>query len=379
VYAVNGTVGIVGCAEYQRTMVADAVCRAVEAVGGMTRFVRPGMRVLLKPNLLTIKNPDQAVTTHPEVVRAVARLVRAAGGDPVVADSPGGPNLQGYLRMVYDQTGMSAAAQEGEFTLSDDLAWEDLDVPNGFVTRSLCVLRPAVRADLIINVPKLKTHEFMHLTGAVKNMFGVIPGAHKAEYHLRMSSRRDFAHMLLDVCLRVRPALTVMDAVVGMEGEGPSAGTPRRIGCIMACDDPFAMDVFAAGLLGMRPEEVPTIQVGVERGLCPARPADVRHAGDDPEQFRLRDFRMPSARPGFLERIPGPLRGFLRPRLSFSAARCNGCGACARACPPKAITIVNGRAQVDHAACIRCFCCHELCPRNAVRIVRSPLARLMMR
>jgi len=375
----RAAVGISGCAQYDSYAVERAVCRAVDAIGGIRRFVRPGMLVLLKPNLLTAKDPEQAVTTHPAVVCAVARLVRSAGGHPIVADSPGGPGLKGYLHLVYERTGMAAAAREGVFSLSDDTAWVKVGFPDGNVARSFCVLQVVAKADLVINLPKLKTHEFMNLTGAVKNVFGIIPGAHKAEYHLRMCSRRDFARMLVDLCRYVQPALTVMDAVVGMEGEGPSAGHPRSIGCIMASDDPFVLDVCAAEVIGMRPEDVPTVQVSVEYGWCPPRAAAIRYPGEHWERFVVGDFRSPSAHPGFFERLPGPLRRILRPKPVFSSVRCTGCGLCARACPPHAITVANGTAQVDGERCIRCFCCHELCPRGAVRIARGPVTRWMVR
>lgn len=398
-------VSLVRCVDYDPQRVDAAVRRAVELLGGMGAYVRPGQRVLLKPNLVRPVPPERAVCTHPTVVAAVARLVVEAGGHPVIVESPGGPYSEGVLRSFYRKTEMVWAAEAGGAELNYDVEAVQVSHPDAQLLHRLDLVKPLTEVDVVINLPKLKTHNLTGLTMAVKNLFGLVPGALKIGYHAKMQERERFAHGLLDIYTYVRPALNLMDAVVAMEGDGPSGGDPRPMGALVAGADSLAVDVAGAALVGFEPMDVLTTQIAVERGLTRGRPEDIEWLGDAPDTVRLADFRRGTASeidPGLL---PRALRGLLRMEpsgegdargrgvfrilargwvwrqlisLPRAGSECTGCGYCARHCPVNAIEITNGRAHMDTSRCIRCYCCHELCPELAVELYRPLLGRLIM-
>lgn len=235
-------------------------------------------------------------------------------------------------------------------------------------------------ADLIINLPKLKTHGLTMYTGAVKNLFGCIPGVIKAEYHLRMQSAYDFSRMLNDLALLVNPSLTIMDAVIGMEGEGPSNGSPKRFNYLLASKSPFYLDLAAVKLLGINPaERVPSIKAAVEDSIIEKDKLILK--GDDFIPFASVDIPKIEKETNFLKKrmpdfLADILENLLRPKPVFKKDNCVGCGNCAANCPPKVITMVDNFPEVELDGCIRCFCCQELCPYDAVEIKYPLLARL---
>ncbi len=351
----------------------------------MSAFVQPGQRVLLKVNLLMKKRPEEAVTTHPSVVEATVRLVQEAGGIPVIGDSPGGPYNKNALQSIYSRTGLLEVAERTGAELNQDFGQTVRSFPEGRVAKSLVITNCVTEADVIITLSKLKTHGMMTFTGAVKNLFGVIPGLLKAEYHLKMPKIMDFAGLLVDIAQYVKPALSIMDGIVGMEGNGPSAGQPRNIGALLLSIDPFALDVVAADLIGLKPGKVPTIRVAKERGLI-ASLDEIDLKGDARSLWRIQDFIVPkTVSANFLDMVPLPksVRGFLlnrvRPRPVFSHDQCKGCSDCVNNCPPKALGMDDQkRPIVDLEACIRCFCCQELCPHQAVEIFRPWLGKKIL-
>lgn len=369
------TVSIAGCASYEADAVDAAVRQSLDHLGGMSRFVRPGMRVLLKPNLLAPRAPSEATTTHPAVVAAVTRLVQEAGGIVTAADSPGGPFVASYLKAVYAKTGMEQVARETGLVLNHDLADTEVANPSGKLLKRVRIIRSVAEADLVINLPKLKTHGQMVYTGAVKNLFGAIPGTDKMEYHMRMAEYQRFAHALIDIYLAARPRLTLVDAVVGMEGAGPSAGDPRHLGLILAGEDAFALDYVALRIIGTDPMQVPVMKAGTERGLCPANLEGINILGRSVDDVRIKRFNIPATNE--LRAITWSdsrwLKWFsqrIKARPAFNHEICTGCGLCARSCPAQVIAMETGKPCVDLKGCIRCFCCQELCPAKAITIRR---------
>lgn len=369
------TVSVVACETYDPETVRRALETALAPLGGMGRFVRPGMRVLLKPNLIDPLPLDRAVTTHPAIVRAVAEMVREAGGEVWIGDSPAGPVRK--PDRLWGRTGMTevALATGARLVHFDGVEWRRLRGRDYFIAR------PIFEADLIINLPKLKTHTLTLYTGAVKNLFGTIPGTRKREVHYRAPSVADFSRALADVLELVRPGLTIMDGVMGQEGNGPGAGgTPRRYACLAASEDPVALDTVLTQAIGCRPGTVLHLREAAARGLGVGDPRSIQVVGDR----RVLEFgrvRLPGVQrllqivlPGW---VSGPLQRAtrVRPRLVAPEA-CIGCGQCAEACPRQIITPERPpQFQLDE--CIGCLCCAEVCPQGAIVPTRGFLGRLL--
>jgi uncharacterized protein (DUF362 family)/Pyruvate/2-oxoacid:ferredoxin oxidoreductase delta subunit len=381
-------VSIVRCADYESERVKNAVRQSLDLLGGIRAFVKPGNRVLLKVSLLMRRKPEKATTTHPEVVRALAELVLEAGGKPLIGDSPGGYHFytRATLASVYETCGMKEAAEKSGAELNYDTEAIDVPFPEGKVVKMVKTIKPVLDADVVISIPKLKTHMMTVYSGAVKNLFGIIPGSYKAEYHLRFEDTDDFADLLIDLCNFAKPALTVMDAVVGMEGLGPTSGTPRTVGLIVSSPDPYALDSVAVRLIGLDPRRVPTIVKAEERGLCAANMAGIRVLGECVDDVAVLDFKKPTVKVAFnyyslfLPRwLKKRLDKVIKPRPRFDHEDCVGCGMCAQGCPPKVIEMRDGKPEADLGRCIRCFCCNELCAHGAVSIVRPWFIRIVLR
>jgi len=359
------------CGDYENENVQRAVDELFDLCGGIERFVRSGDRVLIKVNLLMKRAPDRATTTHPAVARAIVRAVQKAGGAAILCDSPGGPYARGMLAGVYEICGMKAVAEETGCILNDDFSVMERALPDGFAARRLDLLGVLGSVDKVITVGKLKTHGLTTMTGCVKNLFGVIPGTVKVEYHARYQDVGLFSEMLLDICAAVKPCFAILDAIEGMEGEGPSGGRPRLIGALVGGENPHAVDVIGARLIGLEPQQVTTLEAAMRRGVLP----ETELVGDDVEPLIQKDFDIPmKQRSSSLVRIVNSLPQFLRPRPVFTHRKCDGCGVCMRACPAKAISIdERRRPQVDLKKCIRCYCCQELCPKTDIEVKRNPI------
>ena len=374
-------VSIVRCESYEEDCIQAAVDRAMELIGGLAAFVQPGMRVALKVNLLKKNRPEDCVTTHPAVVAAVARRVRELGATPVIGDSPGGPYTEGALRAIYRTTGMEEAARASGAELNTDVGTESVPFEKGVAVRMLELTRFVTKADLVIDLCKCKTHGMTRYTGAVKNLFGAVPGLRKVEYHCNFPKLEKFSELLVDVCACVAPSLCLMDAVWGMEGDGPSAGKPRKFGAILCSQSPYALDVCAAGMMLENPFEICTVARATERGLGPSCWEEIQCLGDDYASFLQRDCMVPEGQDANVlkGKLPSALSQSLsrrlRPKPVFDRKLCVGCQICKNSCPPGAITMQQSFPKVDLHKCIRCFCCHELCPQKAVSIKRNALIR----
>jgi uncharacterized protein (DUF362 family)/Pyruvate/2-oxoacid:ferredoxin oxidoreductase delta subunit len=370
-------VSIERCANYEREAVRGALIRLLEPLGGIGAFVRPGERVLLKPNMLYAKAPEKAVTTHPEVLRGVIELVKEAGGIPLVGDSPG----IGGFRRVAEKSGIlrvieETGAEPAEFT-------ETMEVAGQGVFRRFEIARPYMEADRLINIAKLKTHEMMTMTCAVKNLFGAVVGTGKAAWHLKAGSDRGmFARMLLDIYLLRRPDLNIVDAITAMEGNGPGSGDPRQVGLLLGGINPVAVDVIAAEIAGI-PKKLLHVEWMAEKlRLDGAERARITTVGTPLEEARVKGFRLPhisDVQFGLPLFLKNRLRHYLTSRPCALPEKCGLCGICVAACPPRAMAIKEGRLTIDYHSCIRCFCCRELCPDGALDVIDAALLKYLKR
>jgi uncharacterized protein (DUF362 family)/Pyruvate/2-oxoacid:ferredoxin oxidoreductase delta subunit len=351
---------------------------------GMAAFVKPGDKVALKVNMLMGKSPETLVTTHPSLVKAVGQMVADCGAEAFIIDSPGGPYTANSLRLAYERCGFSRAAEECGASLNYDTSVTKVSGRLGKGVFSAELLRPAVEADIIINLPKLKTHGLTTLTCAVKNMFGLIPGLVKLEYHMRSPKLEDFCAMLVDIAEMASPELTIVDAISAMQGEGPSGGDPKEMNLILAGENIHAIDYVSAWLMGIEPESVPTIAQAREKNLSPLAMEQIEIRGHRPSPSR---FAMPKSRARthildqFLPRsVADKVASSLRPTPAFLPSVCTRCGICVRSCPPKALSERKGNVpELNTRDCIRCFCCQELCPEKAIEVRRSLLGRILFR
>ena len=343
------------CPDYEQ---AEACIRAlVEQMGGMGRFVRPGERIVLKANLLRAAPPESAICTHPAVVEAVAKLVKEAGGTPVICDSPGGAlHKEAVLRSLYEKTGMAAAAAAAGAELSMDSSTRTVSLPEGKVLRQAEIITPVAEADGVIDLCKMKTHVLMSMTGAVKNLFGVIPGLSKVGYHATHPDHETFADVLLDLTGYVKPRLSLMDGILAMEGDGPgSSGTPRQAGLLLASANPLALDTAAGAIMNLPRQDNPVLLAAERRGLTPCRMEDVELIGGTVEELRMADYKFPASTKSNLMDFLGPLarpaerlckKAFSQtPRID--GAKCVGCGICAKSCPGQAIAMTPEKRPIS--------------------------------
>jgi uncharacterized protein (DUF362 family)/Pyruvate/2-oxoacid:ferredoxin oxidoreductase delta subunit len=341
----------------------------VDLLGGMEKFVNPGERVLIKPNLLKACRPEEAVTTHPEIVRAVIRLVQSAGAEAVVGDSPG----MGDLRKVCEKAGiLDVLREEGAVLAEPD---EVVQVKNPGRFQRFEISRLAYEADAIINLPKLKTHGMTVLTGAVKNLFGCIPGKRKVQWHLNTGvNHGHFMTMLVELCALLKPRLTIMDAIVGMEGNGPGSGDPRKIGVVLAGQDPVAVDTVSSALVGVEPARLPVLRAAASMRFGETELERIRVLGEALSEVAVKQFRLPPQE--HLEwRLPEwarrSLKNALTTRPVVDKNTCVHCGICQGHCPQGAITDAAGGIEINYRSCIRCFCCQEFCPQGAIAVGRG--------
>lgn len=368
------TVSIIRQDNYEYSGIVSSIRAALEPLGGMSAFVKPGQRVLVKPNLLSGKAVEKAVTTHPVFIKAVAELVREAGGMPMAGDSPG----VGSLEKVAEKIGLTPLLTEIGVPLVSFSEPVMVEHPEGKVFKRFEVARAITGADVIINLPKLKTHGMMTLTCGVKNLFGCVSGMRKVRWHADAGEdSARFAEMLVDLAYLIRPALTIVDGIVAMEGDGPGSGDPRQVGVILAGTDPTAVDRVMVEVLGLPPEELPTLAAARRMGWGSSRLEDIEIAGESIETVRVVGFRFPvkthdsGMLPGFIRRL---LRDALSNRPVVGHERCTLCHVCVTHCPAEIMSVKDNRIVIDYEACIRCFCCHELCPEGTIRIGKGWLA-----
>ena len=385
-YSKNDPVSIMPLSEYSEEGARTAIEALLKPLGGLD-FIKEGMTVVVKVNLVSAMKPEEAATTHPVLLCALCDMLVERGARVIVGDSPGGLYNSAFVGRVYNVTGMHAVEAHGA-SLNDDFSENTAKYPEAKVLKSFTYTGYLDKADLIINFCKLKSHGMMGMSCAAKNMFGVIPGVIKPEYHYRFPRYEDFADMITDIDEYFHPVLSIADAVVGMEGNGPTAGTPRKMGFLLASHSPHTLDFVAAKLLGFEREELPLLESAHRRGLLPETLEEVKLYGSM-ENLEVKDFMRVVERRSLefsgngknpIKRLFGKIAGaILRTRPYLKADMCVGCGICANICPAKAIKIENKKALIDRKTCIRCFCCQEFCPKSAMKVKRTVIAEMFHR
>lgn len=327
---------------------------------GVDGFIQPGERVLLKPNLIAPRPAADAVCTHPEVVRAVAMIIRDCGATPFIGDSPGYASLDRCL----EKSGIREVVAALDIGVVSFERQVECRRPENHILKRFNLAAPVLEFDRVINLPKLKTHGMMGLTLAVKNLFGCIPGLSKAHWHMRAGHQRQlFARILLDLYQTIKPDLHILDGIVAMEGEGPTGGVPVSLGLLGAAVDGVALDYATEQLLDY-PQLTPISQQAIDDNLL--IPERIEVAGDFPEHRRPLKTARGSRDAAFpLHRL---VRRLVVKNPVISSSRCHRCLVCVKHCPAQAMKFVDRSVRINYNTCIRCYCCHELCPYHAVRV-----------
>lgn len=359
-------VSIVRCNSYDEGEVLKAIKQSIDFIGGIRNFIRQGDKVLLKPNLLYGKSPNKAVTTHPSIIKAMIQVVREAGGNPFIGDSP---SVGGLIKTA-EKAGIKKIADEMNCSLQEFNRPVLSSKKEGRVFRQFEIDQAVLESDVIINLPKLKTHGQMFLTLGIKNLFGCIPGHKKALWHLKAGDDpKVFAEILVDLYRLIKPSLTILDGIIGMEGNGPNSGDPVSLGLILASPDPLSLDQIVCDLLGINRNALMTNRVAFEQGIGREEIVDV--LGEKLEDVRIERFKFPIITkpdwnlPPFISKS---LKNLFTLKPFIIDSLCKSCNQCIEICPPEAIKKTNRGLAFDYNRCIRCFCCQEVCPEGAIKI-----------
>ncbi len=366
---------------YEQNNVQEKIDQILDSLS-IKEQLHPKQHVLIKPNLLMKRRPEEATTAHPAVVEAVVRYLQGAGIETIViADSPGGPYTKPLLRGIYEATGMAQVCKNTGAVLNEEVGFQAVPALNGRQCTSFHLIDPVAEADVVISIGKLKTHCMTTLSGGVKNLFGCIPGLQKPELHYRFQDKKAFCRMLVDLAQTVSPLVTIIDGIIGMEGDGPSAGQPIHSGFLAASTSPFVLDRYLCELIGFLPKEAPTVEESIERGLCPQQTEKIPLLSQSGMPKEI-PFKKPSSKSvdfmSYVPRVFAPVvravkDSLLTPRPKVDKKACIGCGRCAESCPAKTIAIENKKASIRYDRCIRCYCCHEMCPVKAIHVQRVKL------
>ena len=368
-------VSITKCSSYNLEEVQKAVVECVDAIGASS-IIKPGDKVLIKPNMLQGKSPDEAITTHPSVVEAVVNMVKDAGAIPMIGDSPGGP-ARG-MESFWDVTGFLDVSERTNAKLVNFEKTGSYEMTRNNINYRIA--KKVIDADLVINLPKIKTHGLTIFTCAVKNMYGVVPGLIKTEYHKNAPNPTKFAEYVVDIYAISKPQLNIVDGIIGMDGTGPSAGNPKKLGMILASIDGVAVDVVLCDMLGKDPMKIPTNRIATEQGLGEGDLTKIEIIGDVP---LIDDFKWPPNISGSLDMIPAPIaRGLMKlfwSRPAIDPEVCTNCKTCVKSCPVDALIENTPIPEFEYGECINCLCCMEMCPEKAVFEEKSRLSRLISR
>ncbi len=371
-------VSIVKCKDYEHRRVKNAILRSLELIGGIGEIVKPGDTVLLKVNVIIGFPPERAATTHPAVVGAMTEIVNEAGGIPWVGDSSG---AYGYTAKSLELSGIKGACEEygGKLINFESTGAYSVNI-EGQILKTVNIAKPAIDCDVLVSMPKMKTHQLTKYTGAVKNFYGVIPGSGKAAIHRQAPTEESLSRAVVDIYSALKPQLAVMDGIVGMEGEGATNGTPIDSNVILSCRDCVALDAVTSEIMGFPHKDILTTRFANERGLGIGELDKIEVTGEIIEDVML-DFKKSRY---LYYKLPAFLGKFIFKsaenisKVAISENDCKRCGICIESCPVSAITL-EPRPLIDQEKCIKCYCCHELCRNGAVKLKTSYIGRRLLK
>lgn len=383
-------VALLRCENYNYSIVKEAIRKGIRLLGGPQCFAAAGEKILLKPNILTADPPEKCVTTHPAVLKAVAEIFKEAGAVVSFGDSPAVniPNSAGLSihspRSAAKKAGLLDAAKEIGVELADFENGNEVYTHKDFRDKSFVIAKGILENDGLISLPKLKTHSYQKMTGCIKNQFGCIPGVLKGEYHVKYTDVNDFARMLVELNILIKPRLFVMDGIYAMEGDGPRGGTPKKMNLLLLSSDPVALDATVCRIINLDPTLVPTTKIGMELGLGTHLINEIEIVGDEIKSFY--DFKFNVVREPLKSFKQGTLTDYFRnklvPKPYILKSKCIRCGVCVRMCPVKNKAVdwherdKTKAPSYNYKRCIRCYCCQELCPENAIKLKVSLLRKL---
>lgn len=364
---------------YESENVRRGLLKNLDLLGGLENFIRPNSHVFVKINHLSPPSPpEDAIVTHPNFTKEILRLLfdigcRITVGDDIQSKEKDGFLISGYRKMCTDLGIRLVNLKETGFR---EIAC------NGHVLSKAYISPLVLDADFIVNLPKLKTHSFMAFTGAIKNMYGIIPHGLRCSYHREYIKSEVFGQMLVDIFACAPPQLNIMDAIYAMEGEGPSAGSPKNVGLILASSNAVALDTVAAKIIGLAPMQIHTTKNAAERGLGTAHIEEMEILGEKIQDIAVKDFKLSAVAVGLIrKKIPAFLHGFIQGQLvlipKVLQKKCTACQECVEACPAGAARMLDGKARIDKYQCIHCMCCHEVCRFHAIKLGQKPMGRML--
>lgn len=370
------------CEKYDENLIAEAY-QEILVDNGLLDFVTSGMKVGIKVNLVGNFGPDKAATTHPLLVKKLCELLIERGAIVTIGDSPGGLFTESILKSIYKGTGFLICEEVGA-KLNYDVSTSQLKVEKQ-VVKTLDVSNWLLEQDALINFAKLKSHGMMALSASVKNMFGIVPGVLKPEYHYRYPNHDDFANMLIDINEVFDCKLNLIDGIIGMEGNGPTQGEPRYIGAILASRKPYPLDVVACKIIDLDIDNVYTVTESIKRGLTVSYDEIILNKPID--DIIIKDYKniLPGKSMEFSEKFKGPFGKIINPIIAkvltvkpkVKKKECIGCKKCANICPVNAIEMIKKKPVINREKCIRCFCCQEFCPVGAMKAHKNIIVKIL--
>lgn len=370
------------CEKYDENLITEAY-QEILVDNGLLDFVTSGMKVGIKVNLVGNFGPDKAATTHPLLVKKLCELLIERGAIVTIGDSPGGLFTESILKSIYKGTGFLICEEVGA-KLNYDVSTSQLKVEKQ-VVKTLDVSNWLLEQDALINFAKLKSHGMMALSASVKNMFGIVPGVLKPEYHYRYPNHDDFANMLIDINEVFDCKLNLIDGIIGMEGNGPTQGEPRYIGAILASRKPYPLDVVACKIIDLDIDNVYTVTESIKRGLTVSYDEIILNKPID--DIIIKDYKniLPGKSMEFSEKFKGPFGKIINPIIAkvltvkpkVKKKECIGCKKCANICPVNAIEMIKKKPVINREKCIRCFCCQEFCPVGAMKAHKNIIVKIL--